>query len=152
VTLPTELVVEAWWSGQPASTPELIGRVAALAERDAAHHRALLDAQSEAAGASAVAVDRGDVDLLLRSLEAQRQALTALASAAEAAIVTPGAARLGECALAERGVALPAGAGGGDVLLFFGLLPSTSNFRALAAECGHVRLDLCFGARGVHRA
>jgi hypothetical protein len=54
---------------------------------------------------------------------------------------------------AERtgGTAWPAGAGGGDVLLYAGRGPSAPPFRELARRHGHRLLALSLDARGVHR-
>src|SRR5688500_11443464 len=78
----------------------------------------------------------------------QRATLGALGRVAGIPIVTPEAARL--AAAAAPAAVLPAGAGGGDVLLHVGLEPSTALFRALAAELGHRLLELSLNARGVH--
>jgi phosphomevalonate kinase len=148
--LPPALVFEVWWSGVPASTSELVGRVAALRERAPGRYLKLIEAQASASLDAEVAVQRSDPSGFLRALDAQRQALDALGQAAAAPIVDGAARALGDAAAALGGAALPAGAGGGDVVLFVGPEPSPPEFAALARGSGYEKLDLTLGARGVH--
>jgi phosphomevalonate kinase len=150
VKLPSDLTLEVWWSGRPASTSELVGRVNALRERARGRYVKLIEAQAAAALDAEVAIGRGDSRGFLRALDAQRRALDALGHGAGAPIVDDAARALGDAAAALDGAALPAGAGGGDVLLFAGLAPSAEEFRALARGSGYERLELSLGARGVH--
>jgi hypothetical protein len=52
-------------------------------------------------------------------------------------------------ARAEDSVVLPAGAGGGDIVLFISTQPSSSAFRTKAAEQGLHLLNIELGAPGV---
>ncbi len=152
VRLPDELVIEAWWSGVPAQTPALLASVAALAQRESALHARLLARQTQAASDALAAVQAANLSEFLTALAAQQQTLLALGEAAGVAIVTPAARELGDRARGEAAVVLPAGAGGGDFVLFYGRHPSSDEFRLLAATHGHRAVQLGFGARGVHRA
>jgi phosphomevalonate kinase len=148
--LPPELTFEVWWSGVPASTSELVGRVVAFRDRAPGRYLKLIEAQSSASLDAEVAVRRGDSSAFLRALDAQRHALDALGEAAAAPIVDRAARALGDAAAALGGAALPAGAGGGDVVLFVGPEPSPPEFAALARGSGYDKRDLTLGARGVH--
>ena len=148
--LPSDLTFEVWWSGVPASTSELVGRVRTLRERAPGRYLKLIEAQASASLDAEVAVQRGDSSAFLRALDAQRQALDLLGQAATAPIVDRAARALGDAAAALGGAALPAGAGGGDVVLFVGPEPSPPEFAALARGSGYDKLDLTLGARGVH--
>jgi phosphomevalonate kinase len=148
--LPPELTFEVWWSGTPASTSELIARVRGLRERAPGRYVKLIEAQASASFDAEVALQRGDSGALLRSLDAQRQALDALGQAAGAPIVGDVARALGDAAAALGGAALPAGAGGGDVLVFAGPEASSAEFTTLARGSGYEKLELTLGARGVH--
>jgi phosphomevalonate kinase len=150
VVLLPKLVIETWWSGKPAVTAELIARVTALAARDAARHDELLLAQTRAAESAEEAVKSGDGAGFVRALSEQRAALTALGAAAGAEIVTPAVTELGVSADRDLAAVLPAGAGGGDIVLHVGPRPSSPDFRALAARLRHRLLPLSLGARGVH--
>jgi len=148
--LPDGIVVQVWATGHAASTSELIGRVRALAEQEAAQHRRLLDAQAEAAERAARALERGDGATLVDALGEQRDALERLGAAAGAEIVTPAVRELDTLARHESAVVLPSGAGGGDVALFVGFAAPSAALRARAAELEHRPLAVLLGARGVH--
>jgi phosphomevalonate kinase len=148
--LPAELVVEAWWSGQPASTSELLAKVAHLKQLLPDVHRGLIEAQAAAAEQAAVALQLANLTDFFTAIHLQLSVLSALGTLSRASIVTREAERLAKQAAAEGGAALPAGAGGGDVLLFYGTKPSTRRFRRMAVECRHHLLELRVGARGVH--
>jgi phosphomevalonate kinase len=150
VALPPGLEVEVYFSGESASTPELIARVNALEARDPSLHAVLLAAQAEAAEDAEAALLAGHVDAFVRALSAQCRALDELGMHAGASIVTEPCRALAELSEREGGAALPAGAGGGDVLIFAGVRPSSGEFRALAQRFQHERLELSLGARGVH--
>ncbi len=150
VVLPAGLVLEAWWSGAAAVTSELVGRVAALGSREPGTHARLLGAQTEAALAAAQALRDGDDAAFIRSLVAQGRALRALGEAAGAPIVTLAARELGEAAERDGGAVLPAGAGGGDIVVYFGPRASSAEVRAVAARHRHRLLSLAVGARGAH--
>lgn len=148
VSLPAAVVVETWWSGRAAATRDFVGRVRALREREPADYATLIEAQSAAALRAERAVLKGDAAGFVAALHAQRAALAALGRVAGAPIVTPEAERL--ASRAAPAAVLPAGAGGGDVLLHVGFEPSPPEFRELAATLGHRLLPLALGARGVH--
>jgi phosphomevalonate kinase len=150
VKLPADLVFEVWWSGRPASTSELIARVRGLRERARGRYVRLIDTQAAAALDAELALGRADSAAFVRALDTQRQALDALGTAAGAPIVDDVARALGDAAATLGGAALPAGAGGGDVLVFAAHAPSPPEFAALARRSGYERLELALGARGVH--
>jgi phosphomevalonate kinase len=148
VALPRAIVIEAWWSGRAAVTSDFVRRVRALREREPGDYAMLLGAQGDAARRAERAVLAGDAAGLVSALHAQRAALAALGRVAAVPIVTLEAERL--AAAAAPAAVLPAGAGGGDILLHVGFEPSSVEFRALARGLGHHLLPLALGARGVH--
>jgi mevalonate kinase len=152
VALPPELLLETWWSGVPAVTSELVGRVAELRRRAPEQHARLLAAQTAASERAALALRAGNARELVAAFGEQRRALRKLGEGASVAIVSPGCEALGALAEQSGGTVWPAGAGGGDVVLYAGLSPSSVAFRELAAQHGHRRILLSPGARGVHAA
>jgi phosphomevalonate kinase len=150
VSLPPDLQFEVWACNAAASTAAFLARIAELATRDPALHRALIGAQADAAQAALDAVQRGHAADFVSAIARQVTTLSALGAAAGARIVTPELGELAELA-AERGSAfLPAGAGGGDVAYYVGLTPAPAELGVRARELGLSRVELRLGARGVH--
>ncbi|HWP04730.1 MAG TPA: hypothetical protein VNN72_03260 [Polyangiaceae bacterium] len=148
VGLPRELVVETWWSGTPASTAGFVRRVRALKERDRTSYTELIAAQSDAAERAARALLGARTADFIAALGEQRRVLAALGRAADIEIVTRAVEELAE--LGGAAAVLPAGAGGGDIVLHVGVGPSPAPFRERAAALGHRLLAVEPGARGVH--
>jgi len=150
VELPAGLVIETWWSGNAAITSDLVGRVNAFAARDATAHAELMARQSAAAEAAEIAVRAGSQERFIVALADQRRALAALGQAAATPIVVPAVEALASEAERSSAAVLPAGAGGGDIVIHVGPRPSSPEFRALAERHGHGLVALVPGARGLH--
>jgi phosphomevalonate kinase len=148
VTLPPQLALEVWVCPSSASTPELIGKVTALAARSPELHASCLGAQASASAAAESAVLAGDAQGLLAALAGQYRALLELGQRAEAPIVTPELAASAPLAEQEGGVLLPAGAGGGDIALFVGQTRSSQGLRRALEQSGHRLLAAGLAARG----
>jgi phosphomevalonate kinase len=152
IELPAAVVIEAFWSGSAASTPRLLEQVRALGARDPVSHDRLMGDQASAARRAVTAVEARDASAFISALDAQARALSVLGHTASAPIVPEEARELAELARESGATVLPAGAGGGDIVLYVGLSASSPAFRERASELGHERLELGFGARGVHDA
>jgi len=151
LSLPEGLHLEVWSSGVPASTSELVARVASLGERAPELHATLLKDLSALAEATVRAATTGPLAELLLCINSQRDALGRLGDAAEAPIVTAPVRQLAAALSTTKAAVLPSGAGGGDVVLYLGMEPSTEAWRALATELGHRLVPLGIQARGAHR-
>ncbi|MCB9588864.1 MAG: hypothetical protein H6718_25860 [Polyangiaceae bacterium] len=149
VELPPELAVEVWWTGVPASTPQLLRQVAALEANEPARFERLMGAQAEAAERTATAVEEQRLEATLAGLQAQFQALAALGEAATAPIVSVELRQACAKLDATEEVWLPAGAGGGDVLMRY-RHPASTAAPPSAIERSAQRLPLTLAARGVH--
>jgi phosphomevalonate kinase len=152
VGLPAGVIVRVLALGRPASTPELIGRVRALRERDPAGYDACMGVQAAAAERALAAVESGDGAALVAALAAQTRALADLGSRAGAAIVTPELEALQPVAAAHGAALLPSGAGGGDVALWVAALRSGAPARDAPELPSITPLSLALGADGVQRA
>jgi phosphomevalonate kinase len=149
VTLPSDIVVEVWSSRWASSTSQLIARVKELAVGNARLFRRLIDAQAQAAELAVRACRQGNGDTFIAAIDAQRCALTALGEAAGATIVTPEVEALATCAARWGASVMPAGAGGGDIALYVGRVPSVELEEAMETH-GHRKLELTLGAEGLH--
>lgn len=121
VELPEGIDIRVLSLGRAASTRELLARVQALSQLDAALYESCFRAQVEASERALLAVDAGDAHALISALSAQTRALSALGTAAGAQIVTREILELQHAADSRGAAALPAGAGGGDVALWVSL-------------------------------
>jgi len=148
VALPPELVLETWWAGAAASTADFVRRVHAFKAREPVSYTALIAAQSDAAERAARALLGAKAGDFIGALGEQRRALAALGRAAGVDVVTRAVEELAE--LSAAAAVLPAGAGGGDIVLHVGLGPSPAPFRERAVALGHRLLPVALGARGVH--
>jgi phosphomevalonate kinase len=152
LALPGELVLEVWAAGSPAATAEMVAQVRKFAAREPATYRTLIDAQARAAERAAKSLEYGEAVELVEALADQRLALGRLGVAAGVPIVSPEVDELCEMARQEGSAVLPAGAGGGDVVLYVGIAAPSPDIAARAQALGHNKLELSLGARGVHAA
>jgi phosphomevalonate kinase len=121
VPWPRDLLVTFLYSGQSASTPELVARVRRLAERDPVGYRSKMAALTEIAESFSAALERGDAERVVEAAARWQPQLAALGQAADAPIVTPWFEFLAATAAAHRCASKPSGAGGGDLAVVFGL-------------------------------
>jgi phosphomevalonate kinase len=137
VKMPDRLELTFVFTGQSASTGELVGKVNALATRDPVRHRAAIERLTENAARFAEALVTGDLAGILAAADAYNESMAALGRAADAPIVTPALAKLAALARRAGGAAKPSGAGGGDLGICFTTNPdSTARLRALVSEAG----------------
>ena len=149
-TLPGALHLAVYAADVASSTAGLVALVRVLQQREPSHFSALMAALIRAAESARDAIEAASAPDFVRALEAQLEGLDALGSAAGAPIVTEATRVLAEAAKKTRGIALPAGAGGGDLVLYAGLEPPQSELDGVASAHRHRRLELRFGVRGVH--
>jgi phosphomevalonate kinase len=120
-----------------------------LKRRDAARYDALIERQAQASVGAVRALRDQDAYGFVDALRAQLDALDALGSAAAAGIVTPAVRQAAALSEREGAVVLPSGAGGGDIVLFAGLHPPSSELRQQARQLSLSPLPLRWGAAGV---
>ena len=127
VAWPESLHLAFVFSGQSASTPDLVGRVRRLRQRDEKLYGERMDALARIAAAFADALARGDVRRTVDEASKWTPALDALGHAADAPIVTPFFDWLHKTASHHGAAAKPSGAGGGDL----GVILATTPIEAL---------------------
>jgi phosphomevalonate kinase len=147
-TLPASVTYQVWASAQPASTA---GMLAKVAELKAAHPGAHADALRRLSMAAEAAVNAKNGASFLDACRAQLEGLDHLGQRSGAPIVTAETRAFANALSSPSTVVLPAGAGGGDVVLVVSTDPDAD--RAPSGERhGFSRLALTLGAQGVHRA
>ena len=104
---PRGLALEVGWTGEPASTATLAGRLTTTP-------RTFLSRSDECVRAAIRALDQGDDHELMRQIRTARQMLADLDDEAGLGVFTPRLTALCDAAEAVGGAAKPSGAGGGD--------------------------------------
>jgi phosphomevalonate kinase len=146
---PPSLLLALIWTGKPARTSELVGRVRDFAARDPGAYGRAMARLAEAASALLMAIERGDVGAAIEAAAAHGEAMARLGEAAGLPIVTAELARAADVARSVGGAAKPSGAGGGDVALAF--LPgeaARTDLEAACREAGLIPLPLGLGDDG----
>lgn len=149
-SLPRTLCIEAWFSGDSSSTPDMVRSVRALAETDAAAFEELMGAQTAAAHQAVATLAAGNGAGLVAALDAQVDALHSLGQAAGVPIITPSVLALRDASRSQGGTTLASGAGGGDSVLYVGNSPPSPALVELRDDFGYRPLALRLEARGVH--
>jgi mevalonate kinase len=121
-----------------------------LKAHDGEIYEALMGSLRGAATSAARALQSGQVSTFLQHINVQRETLARLGVAAHAPIITPSVAELARASGPEAAI-LPSGAGGGDMVLWFGRAPSPAPLRALAHRLGYDLVTLSLHARGAER-
>ncbi len=139
---PAELAWQLVWTGQPASTPRLLARVAAAGRRDPGRHAAAFAALTAAAQAGCAAIAGGAAAAFLTAAGDFAAALAQLdALAGRGSILTPAHVRLGALAKRFGAVYKPSGAGGGDIGVLFCPAAERADWGRRLAAAGHPPLD-----------
>jgi phosphomevalonate kinase len=150
VTLPPGVLLTFLWAGRPASTPEFIEKIKALAESDRDAHDAAISRLVGYAHAFAAAITDGDAAALISAADHYGLAMAALGDAAGCPIVTEEHARLADLARRHGGAGKPSGAGGGDLGVAFTIgEEATRALRDDARAAGLTLLSLCAPAPGL---
>lgn len=148
VDFPKHVAITVVWTGESASTPQLVQRVQDAARREGPTSRVLASMASLAeSGARAAAA--GDTATLLNVMDAYGRAYGELGEASGVDLLTPAHGRLLEIVTEAGGVYKPSGAGGGDVGLAFAPAPVEQPVRQAIAAAGYEILPLHIGAPGL---
>ncbi|MEM9074181.1 MAG: hypothetical protein AAGE52_37155 [Myxococcota bacterium] len=148
VSWPAGLVARIAWTGQAASTHELITKVHALRDRDPATYRAAMARLREESDRFCAAF--ATVEATLEATRGYFAAMNHLGEAASAPIVEERLHRVARLAKEAGGAAKPSGAGGGDVSL--ALFASEDGAQAFERACRDASIEvlsLALGGPGV---
>lgn len=141
------------WSGSPARTSVMIGRVEALRARDPRAFESVLDAIGRATRALDLALRAGAGSAMVQAVAAHHAAMVELGERADVPVVTDPMRRLAARAEPLGAAVKPSGAGGGDVVLV--VAQDQHGLAATLAEAareGFTRVPLAMDGRGVDRA
>jgi len=150
LTLPTGMVIDVFWCGNPSVTTSMRARVDTLRDRDASVYRARIDAVGSAARAAVAAGRADDLHGFLAATREGAAALAALGRDSNAPIFPDSTGALVPLAEEEDGAFLPSGAGGGDVFVHLGQGDASPRFVAAATAAGMRRVPMRRDSEGVH--
>lgn len=130
IALPENVHFCVGWTGNAASTKNLVNRVRLLKTKNAAAYETFLKDSEKAVSQFLTGAKDNNIPQLLEGIKANRQALDQVGKAADTSIETEELALL--CNLAESlgGAGKPSGAGGGDCGIAF--MPSKEKAEELA--------------------
>ncbi|MEU8090779.1 phosphomevalonate kinase [Micromonospora chalcea] len=111
---PRGLALEVGWTGEPASSSALTGRLAASRWRGSAARWSFTSRSQECVRTAIDALERGDDQELLHQVRRARHVLAELDDEVRLGIFTPRLTALCDAAETVGGAAKPSGAGGGD--------------------------------------
>lgn len=150
VALPAELRWCCVWSGRPASTGDLLARMAAWREASPGRYGAAMTALRVAADAGAAAVVQGAAAPLLDAVREYGRQLARLGTASGVEIVCSEHRAIGAIATACGVAYKSCGAGGGDVGVALTTDPGAlAEFRRRATRDGWSLLDLATDSQGL---
>lgn len=149
-TLPDGLFVRAYGCPDSASTSSLVSRVRALRAVDPRRSAQILGDATHGAEAFAAALSTHDTAAALSGAATQRAAMERLQEASGAPILPGYMLRAHELAAREGAVFAQAGAGGGDVALWFGVAAPSEAASSALATLGLTPLAFTLGVDGVH--
>jgi phosphomevalonate kinase len=143
-----ELCFQLWAADRAASTAEFLARIAAFRAHAPLHHDRLMSRLISASSATRDACVAGAAPAFLQGVAGQAEGLLELGTAAGIPIYIPELVELSRCAAEEGAVVLPAGAGGGDIALFVGLVRPSDALLSRCEALHHRPLRVTFGASG----
>lgn len=152
VALPRGLHLSVFACAASARTSELRARLDRFAARDARAHDALMRELSTIAERAAQDIEAPTAAPFVDAVRRAAACLDAIGRAADAPIVPPEVAELAARAHAEEAAFCVSGAGGGDVVAFFGAAPPSDDFVARARALGLSMLDVGIDEKGVRIA
>ena len=148
--LPERLRIVAIHTGTAASTPQLVGRVLALARRDAGEYRDLMECLAACARDGCTAVANGNVVGVLAAARTYGRLMAELGHASGTDIVSAAHRRVRTLVERAGAVYKPSGAGSGDRgLAFTADELVAARVRVAAAAEGLLAMDLAPDPRGV---
>lgn len=150
ITFPDNLHFLIIWTGQSASTTELVGRVNAFREKDFAGFASIMKEMSKVSSEGAGALASRQLAQFFRSIQAYYRLMDKLGQMSDAPIVSPPHRRIAEIVYAGDAVYKPSGAGGGDLGVAFS--DSQKALKTCAAQlhqAGFGIIDLNFISNGL---
>ncbi len=119
IKMPKNIYFCVGWTGKPASTAKLVDKILQLKSDNFAAFDSFLKNSENAVGDFLTGMEEENVELLLKGVRKNRQALSTVGKDANTPIETPLLSKLCDLAESLGGAGKPSGAGGGDCGIAF---------------------------------
>jgi phosphomevalonate kinase len=151
LTVPTGLHLVVFWTGQAASTVDMIEGMQRFARKDPAAYQQIIENLQEIAGRFVSELRDGNATAAVAAAGRYGRRLAVLGTAASVPIFTDAFNRAADLAKELGGIAKPSGAGGGDIGVAMFATPEAARLFAKALPEPLVALDLDLDPFGVRR-
>jgi mevalonate kinase len=148
---PASLHLVVFWTGQPASTKDMIAGVQQFARKDPGAYRQVIDNLRDTADRFVAELRAGSATGAVAAAGRYGRRLGVLGAAASVPIVTEDFRRAADVAAELGGIAKPSGAGGGDIGVGMFATPESARLFARALPKPMLPLDVDLDRVGVHR-
>lgn len=151
LAVPTGLHLVVFWTGQAASTINMIEGIQKFARKDPSAYQQIIENLQEIAGRFVGELRDGNATAAVAAAGRYGRRLEVLGAAASVPIFTDAFNRAAELAKELGGIAKPSGAGGGDIGVGMFATPEAARLFARALPQPLVALDVDLDPVGVHR-
>jgi phosphomevalonate kinase len=148
---PEGLVVEAWVCPVSSSTSAMLGRVRSFKNSKKKQYRVITKEAIDGAALVHEGFVSNNAHQILQGTRSQANAMARLGDASGANILSTEMRQVDEIAKEEGAVFAQAGAGGGDVALYFGVSPSSERIHQQANQVGLHFLAVECGSEGLRK-
>jgi len=150
MVLPSGLHYRFVWSGQPASTPGLLGKLATWREKNHKYYKSLMDQMADVSTVAVNAAGEDDCARFLGAVSAYGRCLEDLGKRADIDVYSRPHRRLSALAFDSGLVYKPCGAGGGDLGVVLGAdADGIDRFIVQADAAGYPPIDISIDPAGV---
>jgi mevalonate kinase len=151
LTVPPGLHLVVFWTGQAASTVDMIEGMQKFARKDPAAYQQIIEDLQEIAGRFVGEIRDGNATAAVAAAGRYGRRLAALGAAASVPIFTGAFDQAADLAKELGGIAKPSGAGGGDIGVAMFATPEAARLFAKALPAPLQALDLGLDPFGVRR-
>jgi phosphomevalonate kinase len=149
-----EIFIVPVWSGQSASTIEMVGRVSDFKNQDPDRYNSVVSRMTDSSEKAVCSWSERRIDAFLSQIDHYNDLMAELGVLSRTPIVSTEHERIGRIIRKYRGVYKPSGAGGGDLgLAFWAARDAAPDLLTKLISEGIKPIELRFGAKGtsVHR-
>lgn len=151
LAVPPGLHLVVFWTGQAASTIDMIAGMQRFARKDPVAYQQIIENLQEIAGRFVAEIREGNATAAVAAAGRYGRRLEVLGAAASVPIVTEAFNRASELAKELGGIAKPSGAGGGDIGVGMFATPEAARLFARALPKPLIPMDVDLDPCGVRR-